>query len=85
MELAWLKNVAKTRFPLTYKEREEYRAKGLCFFCHERYTRDHKCVQKQDLQLLLMEQNGEKKEECVDEVMTDGWDGKEEHHAKGVG
>lgn len=40
---------------MTPSELEEHRAKGLCFFCHERFTPGHHCAQRQKAQVFFME------------------------------
>lgn len=47
---------------LTAEEEAEHRAKNLCFFCHEPFSRDHRCAQREKLQLRFIsveEEDGE--------------------------
>ena len=43
---------------LSPQEKAEHRAKGLCFFCHDSFSQDHKCAQRQKLQLHFIEATG---------------------------
>lgn len=47
---------------LTSKEFDERRAKGLCFWCNEKYTFGHKCKQKQLYTLELQADTGDEEE-----------------------
>lgn len=49
---------------LTSKEMEERKAKGLCFWCDEKYTMGHKCKKKQlfSVEMLGEEEKGVQEE-----------------------
>ncbi|XP_054814737.1 uncharacterized protein LOC129315194 [Prosopis cineraria] len=42
---------------LSADEEAEHRRKNLCFYCHENFSRDHRCPQRQRLQLHFIEVN----------------------------
>lgn len=45
----------KFQSKLSPEKVEEHRNKNLCFFCHERFTPGHNCLQRQKGQVFLME------------------------------
>lgn len=45
----------KFQSKMTPNEFDEHRAKGLCFFCHERFAPGHMCPQRQMAQVFFME------------------------------
>lgn len=47
---------------------EEHRAKRLCFYCHQRFYRDHSCSQKEKLELQLIEYEDDEDEDLEGET-----------------
>ena len=45
---------SRTFRQLTDVEYKEKRSRGLCFYCHERYTPEHVCKNKQNKQFKFM-------------------------------
>lgn len=54
---------------LTSADMDEKWAKGLCFWCDEKYTPGHVCKKKKQLFILEVEEGGEERE--VDEYMVE--------------
>ena len=45
------KNNSRTAKLLSPDEEAEHRVKNLCFYCHQKYSRDHRCPQRERFQL----------------------------------
>lgn len=56
---------------LSSQDFDEKRAKGICFWCDEKYTKDHNCRKKRQLYFLQLPEEPEEEEELVEEREMD--------------
>ncbi|KAG8369270.1 hypothetical protein BUALT_Bualt15G0134000 [Buddleja alternifolia] len=68
-----LMNLRQTGRRLSPQDLDEKRAKGLCFLCDEKYTRDHVCARKRHLFLMEFTDENETELDVIDQEET-SWD-----------
>ncbi|KAK4276253.1 hypothetical protein QN277_019221 [Acacia crassicarpa] len=77
--MPWNVTVAKSSKPKSWKnswllspeDEAEHRAKNLCFYCHEQFSRNHSCPQRHRMRLQFMELVEESETSPIVEVAPD--------------